>query len=325
MSTALLATRLFINNLRNLPGPEAERHIIAGGEQFDLYSPPASRQTILLVPGFGLSGEADPRVTRFARAFVSVGVQVAVPLLDGLRAYRFDPQDLETLAGICQHLHKNIGRPLGMVAFSAGASLGLCAAARDELRDVINPLILFSPIADMYDTWQAFHQRNPLPPEGSKAWDDFIWAQCIIAWRNREKLGLSSADTTRLAHALRRYSVGMRSREKKNLYEHFIYPLDILSHPDLLCEETDMRELSPIGRLGNVRARVVLFHQQRDNLVPASHSERLFQELQARGGGREHLFLNTALAHANLNRFPNLRQVWKVLQLMGILFEPAKP
>lgn len=324
MSTTLLATRLFINNLRNLQRPESERHIIAGGVQFDLYSPPTPRQTILLIPGFGLSGEADPRVTRFARAFVSVGVQVAVPLLDGLRTYRFDPQDLETLAGICQHLDKTIGHPLGMVAFSAGASLSLCAAARDKLRDLLDPLILFSPIADMHETWQVSHQRNPLPPEGSKAWDDFIWAQCVIAWRNREKMELSPADTTRLAHALRRYSVGMRPREKKNLYEHFIHPLNILSHPDLLCEETAMRELSPLGRLGNVRARVVLFHQQRDSLVPASHSERLFQELQARGGGREHLFLNTALAHADLNRFPDLYQVWKVLNLIGILFEPAK-
>jgi hypothetical protein len=320
LTADILAARVLLSMLgKDRTAPVAQRQYIHGAA-FEIYDPRRTRKTVLLIHGLVLAGENDPRLVRFARALASSGLRVIVPILAGLKAYRFDLADLDTLVEIATNIQAQSQAPLAVVAFSAGASLSLTASAIPSGYNLFDPLVLFSPLYDLETVWKVFHTQRKVPPEGTQAWDDYVWVQCVIAYRNRSTLRLSPDTQNRLEDVLRRYSVGMPTPEKAAFYETLIKPLELTNPAALFHEGEALAYLSPRGKLAGLQNRVILLQSPADTLLPADEIQALYTELSHRQTGQTRLLNTPLLAHANVGSSRHIQDAFHLIHLLGELF-----
>ncbi len=312
----LLAARTFLAMLgQGQTTPVAQHH-----PDFEIYSPGQFRKTALLISGLALAGEKDPRLMHFARSMAASGLRVVVPILEGLKAYRFDPADQAKLLHIASRLRAESDLPLAVVAFSAGASLALTTAATPTGRDLFDPLLLFSPLYDLQLVWETLHNRPEPASPNTPAWDDYVWIQCVIAWRNQADLNLAPEMRQHLGQALLRYSVGMSTPEKEALYKDLLKPLALPSRKGLSHEGTALTQLSPRGKLAGLHSRVILLQSPSDTLLPEEQVQALFAELKLRPHGQTWLLNTPLLAHAGIASARHITDAFRLIHLLGELF-----
>lgn len=321
LAADLRAARLFAKMLKPNHTQPLARRLSCGEAEYDLYDYPAARQTILLVYGLALAGEADPRLVHLARSLVASGVRVIVPILAGLKEYRFSPRDLETLLTVAGCARANNLSPLAVMAVSAGGSLSLLAAATPAGSELFGALVLLSPLYNLETVWHAFHRPQTPPPAGTQAWDDYVWTQCVIAYRNREWLALPSETLARLEQVLRRYSVDLPTPEKVAFYTECLQPLELPGWAGLLHEGAALEQLSPRGKLAGLSQRVALLYSRTDALSPAEEMHSLYTELAQRHQGQTWLLQTPLLAHANLGSLAHLGDAFSLIHLLGKLFQ----
>ena len=148
-------------------------------------------RTVMLIYGMTINGEEDARLLKFARSCANAGLKVVVPHLPGLMEFMVEEDDLRRLESIASVLSKESSEKIGLIGFSTGGSYALLLAAQPTLSERIGPLVLFSPIYDVRDIANRLHAPVDPPPQSDKEWDQFFWAQYVIAFRNRKRLGLS--------------------------------------------------------------------------------------------------------------------------------------
>ncbi len=312
----LLAARVFLTMLGSDPAqPIAQQH-----DTYHIYETSGARKTILLLHGLTLSGERDPRLVRLARALAMTGLRVVVPIFEHLKDYRFEPADRERLLEVAARFQAGTQAPLAVVAFSAGASLALGAAADPCGRNLFGTLVLFSPLYDFEKAWQAFHRELPAPPEDSPAWDDFIWVQCVIAWRNRARLGLEPATTERLREMLLRWVIDLSSGEKKEFYENTLRALNLFEQAGPFHEGAALAQLSPRGKLDRVTQPVTLLFSPKDSLLEAGEMQAFHAELSRRPTGQTRLLCTPLLAHANLSAVTRPGDAFLLAHYLGDVF-----
>jgi len=312
----LLAARVFLAMLSGDPAqPIAQRR-----DTHHIYETGKARKTILLLHGLTMTGEADPRLVRLARALAAGGLRVVVPIFEHLKDYRFDPADRGRLLEVAARFKAETDAPLVVIAFSAGGSLALAAAADPAGRELFGPLVLFSPLYDFEAAWQAFHAQSTLPMEGTTAWDDFIWVQCVIAWRNRDRLGLSPTVTGQLKELFLRWPVDLSTNEKRDFYETTLKPLNLPGLAEYFHEGKTLAQLSPRGKLHELTQRVLLLLSPDDSLLSAEEIGAFHAELCQRKTGRTWLLSTPLLAHANLSAVTRPQDAFLLVHYLGEVF-----
>lgn len=315
-------TRLFIRSLQEKPAgniaPQAG--MTARGNAYELYQPKGGAwKTIVPVYGMGLPGERDPRLNKFVQACLETNLRVVVPDLPGMKAYRLETGDLDRLIDVLQFIRTQHREEITIVAFSAGASISLSACAAPSLADQIKSALLFSPLYDIREVWQTLH-RQEIDRSSHKNWDNALWTQYVIAYRNRDRLGLSDDEKAIITNTLRYYDIAITDREKREFYERVIAPMRLQDKRDLLMEEDAFEILSPRGKLDRVRARIAILHDATDTVVPPSHSERILAELRERENGQQRLLITNLLAHVTVQGGANLVAVFKLIDMLGEVF-----
>jgi hypothetical protein len=129
-------------------------------DRMDLYLPgnsptdlttPARYPTALLVLGINPLPLDDPRVVRFATAIARLGLVVAAPESDALRASRLDPAEaghlVEAFDVVAARPEVDANR-IGIAAFSAGGAIALVAATDPRIASRIRWLNAFGAFGD---------------------------------------------------------------------------------------------------------------------------------------------------------------------------------
>lgn len=117
-----------------------------GGVDGDLYSPGPDAPTLLLVPGATREGRSDPRVVQVATALAQANRRVFVPELH-LYDRTFRQADIKRIGRAAVGLAED--GPIGVVAFSYGASFSLIAAHDPEVQASIEFVAVFGAYYDL--------------------------------------------------------------------------------------------------------------------------------------------------------------------------------
>jgi hypothetical protein len=315
--------RLFVRSLQSKPKlniPPQTRET-QHGNTFDLYSPKGKPvKTIIPVYGMGLLAEHDPRLNKFIQACLEMDTRVAVPHLPGLKSYLLERGDLEKLIDLVEHIHGRFQETISIIAFSAGASIALSACSEPAITDKVSSIVVFSPLHDIREVWQTLHNQDVNEKAGDKELDEALWAQYVIAYRNRVKLGLSGEDKMTIENSLRQWNFSLPLEVKRSFHLQVIEPLHLSARHDLLMENDEFDILSPCSKLKDVRARVSILHDASDCIVPPAHGQRILDELNQGNDGKHRLLVTPLLAHVTIQAGRNILDALRIINFLGELY-----
>jgi pimeloyl-ACP methyl ester carboxylesterase len=274
-----------------------------------------------MVYGFTLAGEKEPRLIRFARAFAAAGFRVVVPDLPGLKSLDLLKGDLERLIDMIAFLHREFEGSVGIVGFSVGGGIVLTAAVDPSLRGFVDPILLFGPHHSLPDLWSGLWRNPKRLPTSKEAWDDFIWWQLMLAYRQRKALGFNAAEQFELVELLKTYCSKPSLGYKRKAYERLVRPHGLLDLQHEVVDLDVLESLSPWGKLGKLAAQVLLLHDSFDPLIPPSQSQNMLTELQQRGiPNKERLVITPLLSHVSPRAVLNLPDLLAIIDMIGELF-----
>ena len=318
-----MAARLLLRNLgRTTPEVPAERRSTPQGYSYDFYEPSRSeRGTVLMVYGFTLAGEKEPRLVRFTQSFSASGFRVAVPDLPGMKALTLERSDLDRIVNMIAHLHAEFAGPIGVIGFSAGGGIALAAAANSQVLGFVGPILLFGPYYSLPDLWAGPWQSEARGPKTDEDWEKFIWWQLVLAYRQGRTKGLPAAAQAEIEILLKSYCVEPSLARKKEVYERWVRPHGVLNLGSERVDPAVLDELSPRGKLALLPARVMILHDTHDVLIPASHSRQMLAELQRRKDPhQERLLVTPLLSHVTPRTILRWADLFHLLDIFGELF-----
>lgn len=325
--------------------------IVDGSTPADLYLPGSGvpRRAILLIHGVNETGKDDERLVALARDLARARSAVLVPDFPNLRRLRVRPSDSDGVVLAYTDLvsrFPQLCRPrhaaCGIMSFSYGVGPALIAGSDPRIRDRVGFEVGVGGYADLTEvirfvtTGHASDARVRAKP--------YAWARWAFLAGNAD-LASDSADRTRLhdiaemklddAHSDVIALTNGLSPEGRALYDL----LDngdpakvdqLLARVNPAIRET-LTALSPLPRMRDVRARIILVHGVADRSIPFTESERLARA--APDPARVSLTLTRVFGHVDpslprLHGFAALRfylpEAWRMIRVaLEILSGPC--
>jgi pimeloyl-ACP methyl ester carboxylesterase len=238
--------------------------------------------------------------------------------------YRVTRGDMRRLEQILSHLEKESTKKISLLGFSTGGSYSLLLAANPIHRNKIGSLVLFSPVYDARDVAERLHAPIETVPNTYKEWDQFYWAQFVIAFRNRKKLELTGVVLSTLRSILTDYDIyGLES--KRTFYLNYIASHHLVGRSNLLNEGVTLDHLSARGNLSTITSPVYILHDAMDRIVPPDHSHRIYAELVLRGTGfYQKVLITHWLSHVVMQKTGNLPELFQIVSFVSELFNNGK-
>lgn len=328
LERGLKALALNIRNLTTRPSGEESRRFsesrrsTSGGVEYDLYDPAvAIGNPCVVVQGLTLQGERDPRLANFSRSLAESGIPAAAVALPELKACRFDKSDVDAIIELVAELNSVSGQTIGIIGFSLGAGLALVAAADKRVSDVVDPLLLFGPYYSLLDLRNMILKLTSLHPRNEEQWDDYIWIRMVLAYRAIDLLELKEDDKKELVELLADFCHGPSPEEKMRFYERVLKNMDIEPLCRQFVQDEVIEDLSPQGKLSSIRGRVMILHDQYDNLIPPEQSEKIMAELRLRQEGTmQKLLVTPIVSHVMLRSVWKFFDVFRIMDIMGEIF-----
>jgi hypothetical protein len=199
----LVLTLLLLPELFNAPGPRplvlvsgtpGVSELRIGGASADLYAPAgaAPHGGLVVTAGVHPVDKRDPVLARLAEGLARVGLAVLVVQSDSLMADRIEPDEPRNLVMAFERLRVEPGvdqSRIGMLGFSAGASLAFLAASDDAIRDRVRTLVWLG----------GYYDAEELAAEiAARRYDDTPWEPHWLTRMVAEK-NLLNADASKLA------------------------------------------------------------------------------------------------------------------------------
>lgn len=301
------------------PSPKVteDRRSLSTGVEYDLYEPrvvPAGN--FIALHGLTVRGERDPRLVHFARSIAISGFRVVVPALPGLKRCSEDRGDVDAVISLVQAMRSELDRPVRIVGFSFGASVGLVAAADERIRSTVGPLLLFGAPYRVDEIWEsAVRQRGDPHSE-----EDDLYIKLVLAHRDPEAYSLTEDECELLESLLASFCTDPVLERQRTFVDNVIVPREPAFYRPP-CNSELTRFLSPAGNIVGIGADVLLLHDPDDSIVPPSHSQRIFEELATRqNAARQWLLITPIIAHVAKGSFRHALDVIKAVEMFARLF-----
>ena len=290
------------------------------GTEYDLYEPRVAKRALLVVHGLTTTGERDERIIAFARAFARAGFRVAVPVLAGLKALREDHRDPQALLDAAAAIRTRSGAPVPVAAFSFGTSIALVAASRPAARELLGSLVLIGACHALEDLWR---RQTDVPPDREDAWDDFIFAQLLLAVRQGPEV-LDDAEHAEATALLATYCESDDAGAKRAFWRRALAGKRLAERSVAGLDAHALTALSPAGKLDQVVSRVFIIHDPGDRLIPVEQARRAYAELKTRAlRDGERLLVSPIVAHVNLRDLWRVPDIARLLVMLGMLWDDA--
>jgi pimeloyl-ACP methyl ester carboxylesterase len=290
------------------------------GISFDLYEPKGKAEsTHILLYGMDFAGEQDRRLIRFACSYAASGIRAVVPVLPGLKSFLVDAADLETLCALTEFLHEWLNSPVRFTGFSIGAGYGLVAAARADLAEMVDLLLLFGAPYSLADLWQTVADLQQPDRADKRSWDSFVMGKTAVAYHQIDDLGLNEPERAEFLDLMQHYCE--RKEVASEFYDQVLSHRAIADFSLLMPDKVTMERLSPAGKLQGVKAKVLLLHGAKDPTSPPENPRRIMAELPRYEGARGHRMLITPLFdHVTPNVAFRMGDANSALDILGELF-----
>jgi len=302
--------------------PIRERRISLAGRDARIYWPTDVKAAPAIVVAHGVHrlGMDEPRLVGFARALASDGLIVLTPQLPALADYRVDESDITTIGDSARALAQATGaRQVGVLGLSFASGMALIAAADPRWRDSFAYVVAVGAHDDLSRVMRFFVTGEaPRPDGGIDRIAPHEYGALVVAYSHVDDF-FGATDGPRAQQAIREYlaerpdeakavaaSLSPDARRKmQDIFEQrrqWLAPA-LLGEIDRHAEE--MRRVSPHGRLGGLRAPVLLLHGAGDDVIPANETLWLERDVP-----RQHLraaLVSRAISHVELGGKPDVR------------------
>jgi dienelactone hydrolase len=263
----------------------------------DLYEPGTAGRHPALVLSLGVHpvSRDDPALVRIATGLARDGFVVLVPDSPDLRADRILPSERDAFVAAFRYVRAldDVDRDrVGLVGFSAGASLLTVAAADVRIRDDVRMVNFFGGYYDAEDLLREVASREIVLDDGRTV----PWEPAPLARQIFGAVMLQSVEDERERASVSRVIVDgltlpTEDRDRLGARALLVYELFTASDaarvdslmaslPDDMRQE--LREISPRTYVGELRAKMLVMHDVDDAFVPYVESRRLVAALPAR-------------------------------------------
>ncbi len=265
----------------------------------DLYTPAGDGRhgAVLLFLGVNPAGRDDPRVVGLAEGLAQSGVIVLIPWSDEMTRKKVSASEIGSLVSAYEFLLDNDRvdpERSGMGGFCVGASFATVAAQDARIRDQVKFVNFFGGYYDARDLTVSVTSASRFYGDSTESWTPDRLSREVVSTHLIE--GIPDADERALldrvfiekdavlddgilstmsveAQTVHRLLSGVSHSEADGL---------ISSLPDDM--RTELASISPVTRLQDLNARVLIMHDRQDKLVPSEESRRLADALSERGG-----------------------------------------
>ena len=262
----------------------------------DIYRPDNDKENaaVLLFLGVNPAGRDDARVVNLAESLARTGMVVMIPWSDTMTQNRIDPNEVGNLVEAYKYLsdleYVDPER-VGFGGFCVGSSLAAVAAQDPEIRDNIAFINFFGGYFDAMDLMASISSSTRFGDYGRQPWEPSDLATSVLRGHLIELIPLerdkslieqilSSQDS------LTKNQVGDLSEEGKRVYK-LLTGTSLVEARELISQlpeefQDDMKAVSPISNVGDIKARILIMHDASDNNVPPEESRRFFEALKGR-------------------------------------------
>ena len=279
------------------------------------------RGTLVVVHGVTARATEDPNLVHLSRCIASRGYRCLTPPLTGLARFEHSAGDVETVVMAFQQARDIAQGPVGVLAFSYGASYALSAAAKPAARVCCRAILAFGAyhlLAEALEHQRQLLLKNPDPEQDDT---DLLYLRYTLLACQQSELGLSDQAVKAIELTLRDYmSDSPLDNKRRALLEH-ARAFDYVELMQRYQRRQQPSVLSPAGHLHEITCPVALLHDPNDRFVPAAHVERIRRELNTRAGMAPTLVLTTPmLSHVRVDPMRNLRDTWRLIRLLKPVF-----
>lgn len=284
----------------------------------DVYRPRRSpERTVIAAHGVTMLGNRDPRLIHFARSLARSRVTCLVPSLPGLSDCRWEREDVDVLEEVATSVHGETDGPVGFIGFCYGASYCLVAAARPSVAPHMSFVLAFGAFHSLGELFAEYPCEPPASDAPATDWDAHIYRRLVLAHQVGPSALGSRGQPEDVISMLQRYCHEAPDEEKRAFFDRYLADLDVARLQDSVADTATYAALSPAGQLDGLRCPVSLVHDTHDTIVPAAHSQRLYEDLQRLAEPRQDTLLVTELlSHvtlAGMLRLGDLRKLHAAL------------
>jgi pimeloyl-ACP methyl ester carboxylesterase len=290
---------------------------------------------VVLVHGVHHGGIEEPRLERFARAVAASGVVVMTPAVKELSDYKVAPHSIETVGVAVDSLRTRLGSSkVGLMGMSFGGGISLLAASDARWVDRVSFVVAVGAHDDLGRVSRFFiNDEIPEPNGETKKLRAHGYGVMVIAYSHVSDF-FPAEDVPAAREALRLWLWEKRDDARKaalalspaskakmdNLFDVGVGTMK----PELLAEieshTADMKEVSPHGRLGTIRANVYLLHGESDSVIPATETLWLAEDVPA--DRLRTALVSPAIEHVEL-KSPSVADKWALIHFMGQVIAEA--
>jgi dienelactone hydrolase len=292
---------------------------------------------MVMVVGVHHLGINEPRLVNFARAFAAGGVAVLTPEPPDIADYRITPQTIEVIGRSAQDLSHRLGKAhVGVLGFSFSGGLALLAATDPKFAPAISFVVAVGAHDDLSRVSRFFVNNQIFRPDGSlEKLQAHNYGALVLVYSHLEDFfrpadvpdarralrALLYEDGTAANAALQQLHPAARAKMQL-LFDDKIAALsgELLSNIDK--HHAEMEAVSPAGKLSHLRADVLLLHGSGDNIIPASETLWLANEVPK--AQLKDSLITPVLSHVDMKNGPSLGDRARVVHFVAEMLEEAR-
>jgi dienelactone hydrolase len=291
-----------------------------------------ARHAMVVVHGVHRMGIEEPRLIAFSRSLAAEGIEVLTPELPGIADYRVTPDSITAIGEAAKEMHRLTGQPVGIFGLSFSGGLALIAAADERFRDDVAFVIAVGAHHDMGRVARFFAINEAPRPDGSTlkmqahgygalvlAYDhpeDFFPAGEISAAQSclKQVLYETTCDSGRLPPKTREEMQHVFANDTAYFREKIL--------ASAARHEAEYAQVSPRGKLGGLKAEVMLLHGAGDDVIPPSETEWLAQEVPPKL--RKAVLISPAISHVEIGSKPDYLDQLRVVNFIAEMIAEAE-
>ena len=254
----------------------------------------SNHQGILLVHGIHPEGMRERRFQRFARSMAAVGNVVMTPSLPELASLEATPHSVERIQAAAAALAQRVQHPILAIGISVGGGLTLMAAAAQQGTSPIGQVAAIGAHHDLVRVARHYAGVPATDTEGhaSDLKPHHYGIQVLARAHAARLFDAEDVDTARmiLQSYLRQHYDAARAALTQLTPPGQALMQALLSDPHgavvkqhllaaITAVESELRQVSPAGRLAGLRVPVLLLHGATDPVIPPTELSWLAHEV----------------------------------------------
>lgn len=306
-----------------------------GPVRYHLYTPLNSRHYggVVLVHGIHREGIEEPRLINFSRALAAAGVEVMTPEITDLANYSVTSKTPEVIGYSAEFLSNRMKRPkVGVIGLSFSGGLALIAAADPRYASKMGFVLALGGYSDLGRVARFLATDKVQMPDGTtRVIRAHEYGALVIAYSHVADF-FPAGDITTAREALRLWLSEMPDQAWATARglspQGTVRFEELLHHRQGLRESllrsiqlhgSEMEAVSPSGRLDNLSVPVYLLHAARDDVIPASETLWLSQEIPR--NRLRAVLISPVIVHSDVGEEASLLQKWQLVTFLSRVLE----